>query len=366
MAYELFPHLFSGSHQHPRSRTAPMRTAYDPFDLFSELGSTCQWMPLNTSERKKPHSRAAAVNWQELVQIPEVFNATDVTVKEDNEDILIRAYVEKGNEKTGSIRHEFIRRVKVPADVEKETLKTLWLNRSHGLVVVGKRKLEEVNNQETDEFQHPLNFLLEQFGVTGCSPCKCQRKRTQQPNTAEKSLPIRVETKVESDNKTDEKDEEESSTEVEKKTEENSSETASRCSQEEWEKVEAPNTEEDTAIHAAEVAPSTTPTEVAPSTTPTEVASSKASAEATPPEDEDKSLGFKVKPFKITVDITGYDKDDVTVDHHGNKITVRGAHEEDGAEYSFVKTFTLPDFVDADNAKWNLGEEALVITAPIL
>ncbi|ELU06710.1 hypothetical protein CAPTEDRAFT_189623 [Capitella teleta] len=278
MAYELFPHLFCGSHQHPRSRAPPMRTAYDPFGLFSELGSTCQWMPLNTSERKKPHSRAAAVKWQELVQIPEVFNATDVTVKEDNEDILIRAYVERGTEETGFIRHEFIRRVKVPADLEKETLKTLWLNRSHCLVVVGKRKLEEVDNQETDEFQHPLNFLLEQFGMPRCSPCECQRKKTQQAQTTETSLPIRMETKVECENKTDER-KEESTTKVEKKTEENLSETASRCSQEEWGKLETPNNEEDTALHA---------TEVAPSTSPTEVASSKASTEATSAEDEDK------------------------------------------------------------------------------
>ncbi|ELT99781.1 hypothetical protein CAPTEDRAFT_217250 [Capitella teleta] len=280
MAYELFPHLFSGSHQHPRSWAPPMRTAYDPFDLFSELGSTCQWMPLNTGERKKPHHRAAAVKWQELVQIPEVFNATDVTVKEDREDILIRAYVERGTEETGSIRHEFIRRVKVPADLEKETLKTLWLNRSHCLVVVGKRKLEEVDNQETDEFQHPLNFLLEQFGMPRCSPCECQRKKTQQAQT-EPSLPIRVETKVECENKTDER-KEESTTKVEKKTEENLSETASRCSQEEWGKLETPNNEEDTALHATEVASSTTPTEVGPSTSPTEVGPSTSPTEVGP------------------------------------------------------------------------------------
>ncbi|ELU05487.1 hypothetical protein CAPTEDRAFT_157335 [Capitella teleta] len=82
----------------------------------------------------------------------------------------------------------------------------------------------------------------------------------------------------------------------------------------------------------------------------------------------DQILAFEVKPFKITVDISGYAKDDVKVDHHGNRIAVCGEHQEDGAEYSFAKAFTLPDFVDVDKLKWNIDEKnsALVITAPML
>ncbi|ELT98465.1 hypothetical protein CAPTEDRAFT_225284 [Capitella teleta] len=311
MAYELFPQLL----QPHRYRMSPMRLAYDPFsDLFSELGGTCQWMPLSTGDKKqatKPKA-PAALNWQEIVQIPEVFSPSDVQVKEEGADIIIRAHSEKGSEETGLVRHELLRRLKVPEDIDRETLKTLWLNRSHGLVVVGKRKTKEVEKGQVEkgqptepEAEHPLAFLLEHFGVPGYAQCECQKK-PQQPGTAEKS----------SSDATEEKKEVEKS-EGEKKSEE---------------KQASGETSSEVAVNG------------------------------------DKTLAFEVKPFKITVDITGYDKDDVKVDHHGNRIAVCGEHQEDRAEYSFAKAFTLPDFVDVDKLKWNIDEKnsALVITAPML
>ncbi|ELT94531.1 hypothetical protein CAPTEDRAFT_205005 [Capitella teleta] len=123
---------------------------FNQFDLFSESGSTSKRTPLKTTERKK-----SQLIWQERVQIPGVFSATDVMAKEYNGYVLIRAYVEMGSEEVGLMRYGLQRRVRVPTGVERATLKTFWSKISHGLVVVGK--IKDVDN----ECPHPLALPIQ-------------------------------------------------------------------------------------------------------------------------------------------------------------------------------------------------------------
>ncbi|ELU07040.1 hypothetical protein CAPTEDRAFT_215496 [Capitella teleta] len=119
------------------------------FNQFSESGSTSQWTQLKTTKRKK-----SQLTWQELVQIPGVFSATDVMVQEYNGYVLIRAYVEMGNEEVDLMQYGLQRKVRVPTDVEIATLKALWSKRSHGVVVVGMIK-------DADEGRHPLALPIQ-------------------------------------------------------------------------------------------------------------------------------------------------------------------------------------------------------------
>jgi HSP20 family molecular chaperone IbpA len=298
---------------------------------------------MNRDLNRKEKKPKVPVKWQELIEVPPVFTPNDLQVKEEGDSILIRAYREQGTEETGLIKHELVRRVKIPEDVNKESLKTLWLSRSHSMVIVGKKKVSDEKDEESEESktetehveergtdlgdQHPLTFLLEHFGYPGFSTCDCQKKENQQqPEEPQRNVPI-------------------------KKAGEKASEKSAAPTKSDQEQVKPGDMDSE------------------PSEAP-KVASEAGATyhQNTEEADDDAPPEFEVKPYKMSIDISGYEKDDIQVTHRGHKVTIRGEHREAGAEYSFVKSVTLPDFVDNEHVKWHIDDdgEFLIVTAPMI
>jgi HSP20 family molecular chaperone IbpA len=212
--------------------------------------------------------------------------------------------------------------VKVPEDVEKESLKTLWLNRSHSLVVVGKKKQieeeklpegkkvpEEEEHKDNDhENMHPLTFLLDHFGYPGFTHCRCQKK----PEEEGKQRMLHIHKKGEPEPERKHK--------TLQKMEKPAAEKADEAAEEPQQPEEKPEEQKD-AEDGAPAANSSASSEewVKPSV-----------QDCTP--NQERDVPFEVKPYKITLDITGYDKDEVKVEKHGDKVTVHGEHNGEDAE----------------------------------
>jgi HSP20 family molecular chaperone IbpA len=69
-------------------------------------------------------------------------------------------------------------------------------------------------------------------------------------------------------------------------------------------------------------------------------------------------------PWKVSVDLSGYTRDEVIVEHLGKKIKVSGHHVAEGEEHRFARSLPLPDSVDANLVQWEIDGDQLVITAP--
>jgi HSP20 family molecular chaperone IbpA len=313
MAYQLFPLLGSSRwpYQHHR----------DPFDfgMFSDFGN--HWRPMTSDfgdhwrQVASPSSSTACQKcakdeqkrsgkWEEVVRVPGAFSPDDVEVQEDGDYIVVRAQKEDDLGGTGMHRSEMVHRIRVPDNIKKDSLKSVWMNNSHSLVLTGekmpdpKQAIEGVTEpkaveqaQPADDSQNevakkpedtsvtPLAFYVDPFGFTRYF-VPADRK-PQESNT--RSLPIQKDDQL----------------------------------------AKASSSE----IHS--------------------------------------SGGEVAKPFKIAINVTGYDKDDIKVEHSKGRMKITGEHKTDMEEYSFLKFFTLPDHVDADNAQWDMEKGKLVITVPV-
>jgi HSP20 family molecular chaperone IbpA len=282
--------------------------------------------------------------WKELIAVPEMFSPDDVHVQEDGSYITIKATKEDEG-----CRGHMVHKVSIPRDVDRESLKTLWLNNDNALVLMGQRKntngikhdspraikngkphegvvakREQAKEQSDDSeddwemFPRLSTFFAEPFGYPSLFYPVRGKKRKMETDDNEKPQPIKkVPGPVESS--TNNSTSEETAKEAEKK-------------------------EEDVT---------------------TIVIDGRKDQDMKEEENKEDPLA---KPFRLHVDVTGYLQDDVKVEVNERQVTVNGEHKEDQEERCFSRKFTLPDFVDAAHVKWHWDtpNSELIITAPLL
>jgi HSP20 family molecular chaperone IbpA len=343
MALQLLPMFHS---RRPWLLSTP---SFDPFDLSSEMDDAFSWGPLLPSRRNRLNRlrsrhpmKKDPQKWKELIEVPEMFSPDDVHVQEDGSFITIKAT--KDDE--GCHGH-MVHKVSIPRDVDRESLKTLWLNNDHALVLMGQRKnnaikhdspkairndqpqegvvakKEQAKEQSDDSeddwemFPSLSTFFAEPFGYPSMFYPVRGRKRKMKRDENEKAQPIK--------------------------------------------KAPAPQVESTTAQSPTTEEPAK-PDEKKEEEVTIVIDGKDKEVEK---EKEEEPLA---KPFRLHVDVTGYLQDDVKVDVNERQVTVNGEHKEDLEERCFSRKFTLPDFVDAAQVKWNWDapNSELVITAPLL
>jgi HSP20 family molecular chaperone IbpA len=309
MAYQLFPMLNS---------RWPYQHQYDPFDFGMLSDFANHWRPISTPSTTqavcqncqcREDQEQKSGKWQELVRVPAAFSPEDVEVQEDGDYIVVKARKEDDLGGSGIHRSEMVHRIRVPDSIKKDSLKSVWMNNRHALVLTGEKdpqaaiegateakaveqtpgasknedaKTEEKKPEESSSSDAtPLAFYVDPFGFTRFFvPAK---RNQEQQQSSERSLPIQREGQL---------------------TKASSSE-----------------------VHS--------------------------------------SAGEVAKPFKIAINITGYDKDDIKVEQSQGRVKITGEHKTDQEEYSFLKFFTLPDHVDAEKVQWEIDNGRLSITVPV-
>ena len=287
-----------------------------PFDFTPELDENFFWGPLLPSKRCRLHrlkqknpfitKRRQPQKWSEIVEIPRMFSADDLHVQEDGDYVTIRASNDEGGRQS-----EMIQRILIPDDVQRDSLKTVWLNDRHALVLRGQRKMKSTKEVKTI----PLVELSDgsDMDLTSSSMDNIEKEKIHELG-----------------DESSEKDQMTSTDEREEKT-----------------------TKNDKTLNEGQ-------SEV------TLIIDGK-DGNATQVEKR-QDPGVIAKPYRISHDVAGFNEDEVNVTVNEGRVKVTGAHQGDDEERSFVRIFTLPDFVDSKNLKWNWDDEnsKIMFDAPLI